>query len=142
MKNNGYIKTQQQKGYIEEMIILDETKEMLKYSLSNSLDDIKTAIYARTGNNIDLNYARWRINTILSSSVKHLMNKYRVNYSMTTFIEKKTKCIVINMRVGDNWFITGYDEIKGVFHNWDFIETLAKAIDLITSNFLKDDDEE
>ena len=44
----------EQKGYTEEMVILDETKELLKYSLANNLDDIKIAIYARTGRKIDL----------------------------------------------------------------------------------------
>ena len=56
-----------QKGYIEEMVILDGKKELLKFSLSNSLDDIKIAIFKRTGCNINLNNARWTINTKYSS---------------------------------------------------------------------------
>ena len=134
--------SKEQKGYAEEMVILNETKKLFKYSLSNSLDDIKIAIYERTGCNINLEYARWKINPRLSISVKYLMNTHRVNYSMTTDIREKTKFIVINMRVGDNWFITGYDEINGVFYNWDIIKTLSKVIDLIKDHFSEDDDAE
>ena len=102
-------------GYVEEYIIIkcDGAKNiLLKYSLSNSLDDIKTAIFNRTGVNLKLEKAKWRMNPRLSASVKHLMNKHQVLYSMTTFCEGSVKVIIINMRVGDKWFYTSYDEQK------------------------------
>ena len=92
----------EQKGYINEIVILDEANELFTYSLSNNLDDIKIAIYARTGYNVDLCGARWRINPNLSISVKHLMNKHQVNFSMTSDINSISKngFIEINMRSG------------------------------------------
>ena len=113
-----------QKGCIEEMVILDETKEVLKYSFSNSLDNIRTAIYARIGKNINLEKAVWKQNTRLSISVKHLMNFHNVNYSMTTDVIDNLKYVVVNMRVGDKWYITGYDEIEGKFYAWQFLDMI------------------
>ena len=118
------------KGCIEEMAILEETKEVLKYSCSNSLDNIKTAIYDRTGHNIDLENALWKLNTELSITVKNLMNSHNANYSMTICIRKKRKFMVVNMRVGDNWFFTGYDEINGSFYNWEVIHTYKLATNM------------
>ena len=123
--------SKEHKGYLEEMVVLDETKKAYKYSLSNSLDDMRIAIYARTGCNINLNNAKWELNTRLSISVKHLMDTHGVNYSMTTDIKEKSRFIVVNMRVGDKWFITGYDEIKGKFYDWDLIQTYTKAVEII-----------
>jgi len=60
-------------GCIEEIVILDKTRDLLKYSLSNSLDDIQIAIYSRTGHNVNLEKAAWKINPGLSISVKHSM---------------------------------------------------------------------
>jgi hypothetical protein len=113
-------------GCIEEDIFI-EKHGILKYSLSNSLDDIKIAIVKRTGNYIDLEKAVWRLNIGLSRNVKQLMTSYNVNFSMTTFIIEKVKKLVVNMRVGDNWFITGYDEIEGEFINSEFIRTYTMA---------------
>jgi len=118
------------KGCIEEMVILDETKQVLKYSFSNSLDDIKTAIYDRTGHDVDLELAFWRINPELSITVKKLMNSHNVNYSMTTCVRGKTNFLVVNMRVGDVWFITAYDKIKGTFFNRELIESYELAIEM------------
>ena len=53
-----------QKGCIEEMVISNETNEVYKYSFSNSLDNIRTAIYARTGHNINLEKAVWNFSPI------------------------------------------------------------------------------
>jgi hypothetical protein len=113
-------------GCIEENIFI-EKHGILKYSLSNSLDEIKIAIVTRTGNYIDLEKAVWHLNTELSINVKQLMNSHNVNFSITTFIIDKTKVLVINMRVGDSWFITGYDEIEGEFFNWELIRTHTMA---------------
>jgi len=120
-----------EKGCIEEIVILNETNEVYKYSFSNSLDNIRTAIYARTGQNINLEKAVWRQNLELSISVKHLMNFYNVNYSMTTDIIDNVKFIAVNMRVGDKWYITGYDEIKGRFISWHTFDTIRLFTRLI-----------
>jgi len=121
-------------GCIEEIVILDESKQVLKYTLSNSLDSIKTAIYSKTGYNISLEKALWKLNPGLSISVKHLMNSHNVNYSMTTFIRGRFKSLVVNMRVGDNWFITGYDEIKGNFFNWELLRIYLEALNAFSSS--------
>jgi len=126
-----------QKGCVEEMVILDETKEVLKYSFSNSLDNIRTAIYARTGKNINLEKAVWKQNSRLSISVKHLMNFHNVNYSMTTDVIDNLKYVVVNMRVGDKWYITGYDEINGKFYPWhlfDMIKLFRKLNDQLSDD--------
>jgi len=116
-----------QNGYIDEIVILDETRDLLKYSISNSLDEIKIAIYARTGHNINLEKASWKLNPGLSISVKHLMDSHNVNYSMTTDTRDKVKFVVVNMRVGDKWFITGYDEVNGDFINWEIFHIYSQA---------------
>jgi hypothetical protein len=113
------------------MVILNETNEVYKYSFSNNLDNIRTAIFARTGQNINLEKAVWKQNRGLSISVKHLMNFHNVNYSMTTDTKDDVKFIAVNMRVGDKWFITSYDEINGRFFAWDKIETFRLMIKLI-----------
>jgi hypothetical protein len=120
-----------EKGCIEEMVILNETKDVLKYSFSNSLDDIRIAIYARTGHNINLEKAVWRLNSRLSISVKHLMNSHNVIYSMTTNIRDKVKFVIVNMRVGDKWYITGYDEIEGEIYSWDLLNSLSRALKIV-----------
>jgi len=111
------------KGYVEELIILDKTKGIYKFSLSNNLEDIEIAIFDRTGYEIDLNTAYWRLNNDLSIIVKHLMNKHNVNYGMT-ICENNKKSIIINVRANGQWFITGYDEYKSNYINW---ETMEKA---------------
>jgi hypothetical protein len=116
----------EQNGYIDEIVILDETKEVYKYSLSNNLDEIKIAIYARTGRNINLERAIWKLNPKLSISVKHLMNSHNVTYSMTTDTKDNIK-LIINMRVGNDWYITVYEEIKNKLINCELIRTYTKA---------------
>jgi len=120
-------------GCIEEIVILDETKEVLKYTFSNSLDSIKTAIYSKTGYNVDLEKALWKLNPNLSISVKHIMNLHNVNYSMTTFIQNKVKSLVINMRSGDNWFITDFYEIKGEYLNCELLRIYLEAFNTYSS---------
>ena len=127
---------------MNEIVILEETKELYNYSLSNNLEDIKIAIYARTGYDINLNDAKWELNSKLSISVKHIMNKYQVNFSMTTDTNtaSKSKQIIINMRNNDLWFITGYEEIDSALYSWDKINTCKTAIYLI-KRYLSIDDE-
>jgi hypothetical protein len=120
-----------EKGYIEEMVILNETKDVLKYTFSNSLDNIKLAIYAKTGHNINLEKAVWRLNPGLSISIKHLMNFHNVIYSMTTNIRNKVKSVVVNMRVGDKWYITGYDERESEFYSWELLHSMSRALKIV-----------
>jgi len=119
-------------GYAEEYIVVQDTQELLNFSLSNSLDDIEMAIYARTGFNVYLDKAYWRINTGLSINVKHLMNKHCANYSMTTWNEKeKSRDFVVNMRVGDKWYYTSYSEINGRIFNNEALKIQRKTLKLI-----------
>jgi hypothetical protein len=128
-------------GYAEEYIVVEEIQELLNYSLSNSLDDIKIAIYARTGLNIDLDNAYWELNSRLSISVKHLMNKHHVNYSMTTWYAEKEKrrYLVINMRAGDKWFLTRFNEKDGLIYNYEKYQILIKLSDIL-NDILNDSD--
>jgi len=100
-------------GYAEEYVIDEDDKELKNYSLSNNLDDIQIAIYARTGLSITLDNAYWRLFPEVPINIKHLMNKHRVNYSMTTWYEEKKIYIVVYMRAGDKWFVTLQGEKNG-----------------------------
>ena len=131
-------------AYIEEYVILDGTNNMYKYTLSNNLDDIRTSIFARTGYNINLNKATWSINNNLSISVKHLMNTHHVKFSMTTDTKRseKSKFVEINMRAGDLWLITGFDERNNHMFSWDLIKTCKMILRFLESeNSLDSDDE-
>jgi tetratricopeptide (TPR) repeat protein len=122
MQEQLFLTPKDQLGYAEEYIIVNsknkKESDLLNYSLSNSIEDIKIAIFARAGQNIDLDKAYWRLNTNLSVSVKHLMNKHQVNYSMTITGNENNRGIVVNMRSGEKWFVTGYSEINGTFFSW------------------------
>jgi hypothetical protein len=89
----------------EEEILVPETKQRLLYSLSNNLGEIEQAIIARTGYKVDLGSVQWRLNTGLSASVKNLMNKHNVNYSMTTWKEDGADYIIVNKRAGNEWYV-------------------------------------
>ena len=130
IEEKQFITTKEKLGYAEEFIVVktDNPKDdvLLNYSLSNSLDDIKIAIFNRTGLNLKLEKTKWIYNSYLSISVKQLMNKHQVTFSMTTYNEDKVRIVCINMRVGDNWFITRYAELKGKCYSWDYFDTLEK----------------
>ena len=125
-----FVTTKEKLGFAEEYIVVkcDDPKDdvFLNYSLSNSLDDIKIAIFNRTGLDLKLEKSKWVYNSYLSVSVKQLMNKHQVSYSMTTYCEGKVRIITINMRVGDDWFITRYVELKGKCYHADYFDTLEK----------------
>jgi hypothetical protein len=127
-------------GYAEEYIVvkMDNPKnnELICYSLSNNLDDIEIAVFNRTGHYIDLRKAHWKMNSNLSISVKHLMRKHRVRYSMTILQSKKHKQIFVNMCADDVWFITGFDELFEDFHCWNKIETYQASVDLLNEILL------
>ena len=136
--------TKNHKGCIEEMVILEETNELYKYSLSNNLDDIEISIYARTGCNVNLNNARWKLNPSLSISVKHMMDKHQANFSMTADGETGSgkKFVAINMRAGNLWFITGYDEVNGYLVRWDLLESFKMTIKYIEKYILPEEDDD
>jgi len=130
-------------GYTEECIFDETFQQLLNYSLSNNLDDIKIAIYTKTGLNIKLDDAYWQLCKDTSTSLKHLMNKHRVTYSMTTWYNEKEKCryFFVHMRVGDKWFFTVFYEDSGKILSYDeylFCEKLMKY--LRKNNYLKDSD--
>jgi hypothetical protein len=137
MTRNSLTIPTSQKSCIEEDIYI-ENIGVLKYSISNSLDDISIAVITRTGHYIDLEKAVWKLNLELSTSVKQLMNSYNVNYSMTTFINsEKVKHLVINMRTGNNWYLTGYEKIEGEFISWELIRTNAMAYKMAKNVLIK-----
>jgi hypothetical protein len=125
MQEQLFLTQKDKLGYAEEYIIEKyenpEYDQLLNYSLSNNIEDIETAINARTGHNVDLDKAFWEVNTKLSKSAKDLMNKHQVIYSMTILENKKDRDIIINMRVGEKWFRTVYYEFDGQFISKDFI---------------------
>ena len=117
-----------QLGYAEEYIIVkgetSEEDQLLNFSLSNSLEDIEIAIFNRTQYSIDLENAHWKIYPYFSVSIKSLMNRHNVKYSMTTTQYKENLQIKIYMRSDDIWLITGFDELSGTLKCWNQIETL------------------
>jgi len=137
-----FLKPKDKLGYTEEYIVVkhDNPKYdlLLNFSLSNNLDDIKIAIFARTGQIINLDNAYWQLNSKLSVSVKHLMNINHVNYSMTVFGEEKDRSIVVNMRVADKWFYTDYREVDDKFLGIDF--TFKHLVKLYWKYFNDDED--
>jgi len=124
-------------GILEETIFVEKTGKNFTYSLSNSLDYIKSAIQTRFGKIVDLDKAVWKPNPHLSKSVKKMMNDHNVDYSVT-IMEKESeelmyeRDLIINMRSGDRWYISNYFEIKGVFLNWYTI------INTMLNTFLKE----
>jgi len=140
-----FITPKDQLGYAEEYITLkcENTNDnlLLNYSLSNNLEDIKMAIFKRTGLDIKVEKANWYINPNLSISVKHLMNKHHVLYSMTTYYEKKIRVISINMHAGDYWFYTSYGELDGKCYQWDYYylyEKIKRLLKDIEDSYNKD----
>jgi uncharacterized membrane protein YkgB len=93
---------------LEEEIFVEGTDRLLKYSLSNNLNEIINNIYENSGNLLNTNNLDWKLNSSLSISVKNLMNKHSVDYSMTTYHENGHKNVIINRRVGEQWFFTGF----------------------------------
>jgi hypothetical protein len=145
IEEQSFLTPKERLGYTEEYIIVkgetSSDSQLLKYSLSNSLEDIKIAIYERTGHNINLENASWKLNHSLSTSVKHLMNRHGVTYAMTTWQDRKNKSVVVNMRVNDKWFITGFKEIKGTFYSWSQLETIRTVNEILNKIFQDETDE-
>jgi hypothetical protein len=105
------------KYLIEEEIFVEGTDRLLKYSVSNNLNDIVSKVYSITGSSIDSNSMDWILNPSLSISVKNLMNKHNVDYSMTTYLENGYRNIIVNRRVGEQWFYTGFRTKNTIIQN-------------------------
>jgi len=112
---------------IEEEITLKETGKKYTYSLSNNLSDIEAAIRARTGFRVILDDMVPNLNPALSISVKEMMNKHNVDYSMTIFHHLDNLCAVINGRVQDEWLSALFNEINGEFHWTEHLPVLSKS---------------
>jgi len=98
--------------YEEDFIIDKKTHELIYFSLSNKFDAINFIFHANTGLKIDLNNAYWQIGSRISNSIKNLMIKHRVNYSIAILEDEKekSKYLVIFIRAGDKWFFKFYSE--------------------------------
>lgn len=109
-KLSSTLKSSQVK-YFEENIYI-EGYGYLKYSFSNSFEEIKKSILRRTGKyNLNfINGLEWYLNQNLSDNVKNLMNKYNINYSMTMYNKGINRVIIINKRIGSEWRVAIFDE--------------------------------
>ena len=121
--------------FIDEYINIDGYGDV-KYSLSNSLDMIKEAIINRTGLSVDLDSAKWTVNRGLSKKVINLMNQHQVKYSMTDYLDKEIRHIVINKHDGDEWHIANYFEIG------EYILTKEEINEFISSKKLPSEKKE
>ena len=112
----------EQSGYFEEEIFIGD--HLLKYSFANNFDIIKNVIYAKIGENIDIDELNWKINPNLSINVKNAMASYKVNYSMAFHTINGYKCLVINRRYLDKWFFSDFVEVNGFYYNNDRIQRM------------------
>jgi len=126
-------------GYEEEFAIIKfndgKDSELLKYSLSNKIDDIEIAILNRTGKVVKLKNAHWKITSELSVIIKQLMKKHNVKYSMTTMRFNEKPQIIINMRSDEIWLTTGFEEFEGKYYCWNNVEIYQAIKNLINEIF-------
>ena len=90
----------------------DPEEELLKYTLSNNLDEIEKVIECNIINRFPkLEETDWKLNTDkLAKKVKDMMNKWDVNYSMTIHPdrnEKNINYVAVNWRKDNNWMFYG-----------------------------------
>jgi len=100
----------------EEEVTVENHRDPVTCSLSNDLDEIEKAIFSKTGIFFDLSSVEWELDTTISKSIKDLMNKHQVNYSMTINRDAYKGVhykIEINKRCGDEWFSVILCEIYG-----------------------------
>jgi len=100
-----------QKDFIEEEIYI-ENFGLLRYTLSNNINIILNSITRRSGVIIpdSAKEIPWTKNTRLSENVKKSMNKNNMNYSTTMYYSDSYIQIIINKRIGNTWYVTGYDD--------------------------------
>jgi hypothetical protein len=117
---------------IEETVFLPVLNESFTYSLSNDLEEIKKAIYFRTGINIkSINVSDWRLNTKLAKETKALMNKHNVSYSTTSRIEGDDMHIVINQKIENDYYIYNGQTINGHY----FVDKYPEYLKLAKETF-------
>jgi len=90
----------------EEEIFVQGTGQLMKFSLSNDPREIEQAAKIRVDVTIDLSEVNWTINPDLDHAVKDLMNKFKVSFSMTTWLEDSYRYIIVNRLAGNRWFYT------------------------------------
>jgi len=95
---------------VEEEALVSES--ILKYSLSNDPKEIEQAIKARTGYTVFLDNHAWVQNPALNQSVKDLMIKHKVNYSMTTYLEGYNPIIIVNRYFLNNWYLIALEATR------------------------------
>lgn len=93
----------------EEEIFDEESEQLSLYSLSNNINEIESAILARTGTTVKLSDVGWSLSSNISSNIKSVMNRLNLNYSMTTYLSPyiqlgSTRMIIVYRRVGEQWF--------------------------------------
>lgn len=102
--------------YTEEILLGhyegDNNKEIIKYYLSNNLDEIIQIVNKQIINIFpNKQNIKWKINTDrLAMEIKEIMNKLNTNYSLAIFIDRKNtnvKHVCINYRAESEWLFCG-----------------------------------
>ena len=125
-------------GYSEKSIIIKENNKTLTFSLSDSLDDIKIAIFSRTGQNIEIEKASWKVSSNIYDEIRDLMNKHNATFSMVTGEENNIKLFSVHMKTDDNWFLTRYAELKGKYYCHDYFEVYSTISEVLGKYYLSD----
>jgi hypothetical protein len=90
----------------EEEIFVEGSDLLLRFSLSNDMNEIQEAINTRFGVNIDLRNVSWERAENISESIKELMGRNNVNISMTliTTMGGFAKAVIVFRHFQDRWF--------------------------------------
>ena len=90
----------------EEEIFVEGPDLLLRFYLSNDLNEIQGAIDTKFGVNIDLKNVSWELAEKTSESIKELMTRNHVNISMTliTTLSGFIKEIVVYRFAQNRWF--------------------------------------
>ena len=97
----------------EEDIYIDENYKNLKYFLFDGISVLKKSVndYLEKSGIVDFKFKdgiEWTLNPNLSENVKSVMNKYNVNYSLTSYFEENCRIVTINKRDGNEWFVFSF----------------------------------
>ena len=90
----------------EEEIFVEGPDLLLRFYLSNDLNEIQETINTRFGVNIDLRNVSWKLAEDMSESIKELMTRNNVNFSMTLITRMSVfmKEIIVYRFVQNRWF--------------------------------------
>jgi hypothetical protein len=90
----------------EEEIFVEGPDLLLRFYLSNDLNEIQKAINTKFGVNIDLRNVSWELAEETPESIKELMTKNNVNISTTliTALSGFAKEIIVYRLVQNRWF--------------------------------------